>query len=133
MQKIRFIYLLLISFFMVILVSCEYDKFEYEPEPPDGGNDTTDTIPISYSLEIQTIWTASCLGSFCHNTGAVAPDLTADKSYDALMNGGYINTSSPSESKLYKKISAGGSMNSFTTSSEDKLILEWIEEGAKNN
>jgi hypothetical protein len=55
------------------------------------------------------------------------------KSHNALISGGYINTATPAESKLYKKIAPGGSMTSFTSSSEEKLVLEWIKEGAKNN
>lgn len=52
--------------------------------------------------------------------------------YTNLVNAGYVNTSSPSTSKIYTKIS-GGHGGSGISSTEINKILNWFTEGAGNN
>ena len=85
--------------------SCEKDY--WVPEPPQTGP----VVPISYSNDMQPYFDASCAG--CHNGTGIPLDLTPGNSYDAIINGGYVNTSSPSSSLLYTKIAIGGSMENI--------------------
>ena len=103
---------------IILFGSCE--KVVYPPpEIPDT---------VSYSLDIQPIWDNKCVN--CHN-GQRDPDLRQDYSYNALMDGGYINVNNPEESELIEKLY--GSHDDRATEAEKQLILVWIEDGAKNN
>jgi hypothetical protein len=108
--------------------SCEKEYFEPAPPEPIDTSSTPDTA--SYSLEIQPYFDANCVS--CHMAGATAPVLSAGVSYDALINGNYINTTTPASSNLYVKINVG-SMKQYSTSAGNKDVLQWITEGAKNN
>ena len=83
---------------------------------------------VSFSLEIQPVFDASCIQ--CH-FGRLNPDLRPEESYDALLNGGYVNTADPEESILYQQLR--GTHDSRATEEEKLLILQWITEGALNN
>jgi hypothetical protein len=118
----RLIYLLFAGIIAGILLFGSCEKVVYPPfeiEPPDS---------VSYSLDIQPIWDSKCVN--CHN-GQRDPDLRPEESYNALIDGGQINTSDPAESDLMKKLY--GTHDSRATEGEKQLILLWIEEGAKNN
>ncbi len=72
----------------------------------------------------------SCVG--CHG-GGISPDLRADKSYNSLVNGGFVDTVNAESSKLIEKINSGHG-TSGNLSAQDKLyLLTWIKEGAKDN
>jgi len=58
------------------------------------------TTTVSFSKEIQPILTKSCALSGCHN-GAIAPNLSATASYDALESGNLVNTGIPANSVVY--------------------------------
>ena len=89
------------------------------PEIPEG---------ISYATQIQPIFDNSCVG--CHPS-IYEPDLTAEESYDELIDGGYVDTDDPESSELYTKLRE--SHNSRATEAEKLTILQWITEGAQNN
>ena len=108
--------------------SCEKDAFA--PEPYVAPCDTCGVDTVFYSTDIQPFFDASCVG--CHPS-SWAPDLTPGLSYDALINGGYIDTANAISSKLYVKIAPGGSMESYSTTANTKMTLEWINQGALNN
>lgn len=86
--------------------------------------------PVSYSANMQPFFDTSCVS--CHG-GSVEPDLSSPGSYDALFNGGFINTSDPASSLLYTKIAPGGSMATYSSAANTAMTLQWIEEGALNN
>ncbi|MES2330327.1 MAG: hypothetical protein V4539_12035 [Bacteroidota bacterium] len=96
------------------------------------------TTEVSFSKDVQPIFTAKCSTSGCHNSGGHVPDLTADKSYNAIINGSYADKSTPVNSSLYlwltgKKTTAmpvGGPSN---PSNLNQLVLAWVKQGAKNN
>jgi hypothetical protein len=116
----NFLYFLLSGMFAaaIFLGSCE--KVVYPPvEIPDS---------VSYKTDIQPIWDAKCLN--CHG-GKYSPDLREEVSYGELIDGGYINTENPGESKLIKKFE--GTHKGRVTEAEKASILVWIEQGAKNN
>jgi len=52
--------------------------------------------------------------------------------YTNLVNGGYVNQTSPTTSKIYTKLS-GGHPGSMVTTAQVTTILTWFTEGAKNN
>lgn len=89
------------------------------PEIPEG---------ILYSTQIQPIFDNSCVG--CHPT-VYQPDLTAEESYDALIDDGYVDTDDPESSVLYTTLR--GTHESRATEEEKLTILQWITEGALNN
>jgi type 1 glutamine amidotransferase len=95
------------------------------------------TKTVSFSKDLQPIFTKSCALSGCHG-GTVAPDLSASTSYDALVNGNFISTATPSNSLVYLWLTgkeavampAGAANN---PSNINALVLAWIKQGAKNN
>jgi hypothetical protein len=96
---------------------------------------TTDqTAPplfVSYSSDLQPIYTSNCALSGCHVAGSEAPYLTPDLSYQQLM-GGYVNTIVPKDSKLY--IAINGIMQvHIPLASDRQKIYDWIRNGAPNN
>ncbi len=110
--------------------SCSYDWIE--PEKP-----VVPTV-VSFKDNIQPIFDADCIS--CHKTGGEAPDLSFGVAYNDLWSAGMIDTAAPANSVLYKKVepqsgtTVAGSMNKYITNPNDPaLILQWIEEGAKNN
>ena len=83
---------------------------------------------VSYSADVQPIFDAKCIN--CHN-GGQKPNLTSPNSYNALINGGYVNTDDPESSTLYTVLR--GTHDSRATEDEKMFILGWITEGALNN
>jgi len=73
---------------------------------------------------------AGCTG--CHS-GGTAPDLRADKSYNSLTTGNYVNVSDPASSKIVMKINSGHGTSNTISATDKALLLKWIEEGANNN
>lgn len=114
------IILLFIALFA--LGSCTYDYVAPAENLPTN---------VSFSQDVQPIFDQNCIT--CHN-GSQSPDLRASNSYDALMSGNYINTTSAEQSTLYKRINGGGMPPAGKLSTDDlNKILVWIKEGAKNN
>ena len=113
--------------FLFLVSSCEYDWIEPTkiPEVP-----TPDTV--SYSLNIQPIWDASCSMSGCHSNNGWDPVLTTDKSYNELISNGFVNVAVPTESEIYK-VMRTGSMSQYSNTANNALVLKWIQQGAKNN
>jgi len=109
---------------MLFIQSCEYEWIV--PEEPD--------IPtvVSYSKDNQPIFDQSCNSSGCHASGGPAPVLTADVSYNELMNGGYVNVDDPEGSLIYTSIVAG-TMKVYAKPGDSDFILKWIEQGALDN
>ncbi len=104
--------------------SCEYDNIvPIEVELPDS---------VSFSLDIIPIFDASCNSAGCHNTGGIAPDLTAEFAYNNLMLYNFIDTTvSPEENTFILKLQ--GSMEKYILPKDYELILFWIEQNAPNN
>jgi mono/diheme cytochrome c family protein len=102
------------------IVSCT--KYQWAPVKIDP------EVVIYYQNDIQPIFNSNCLS--CHGA-TKAPDLRDGKSYAALTKGAYIDQ--PGEtSKLYLKMI--GPEHSPRSSGTDKQnVLNWINQGAKNN
>jgi len=124
MQKRKLIkFLVLMITVMFLVASCTSELIKPEPVTKPGNN-------VSYSADVQPIFTSNCLG--CHGLGGTSPDLTAANSFNSLNSLGLINTSNPSNSTLYVEMSSGP-MSSYCTPSNAATVLAWIEQGAKNN
>ena len=125
-------YLSHITLLMLLLLmgSCYYDD---PPQPSE-----IDPELVSFNNHIVPIFERACDSPSCHDTGAVPPDLTAENAYDALVSGGYVNTTLPTSSLLYLRVdgtSAGGIMppEGRMAQFEVDLILAWIQKGALND
>jgi mono/diheme cytochrome c family protein len=97
-------------------------KYQWAPVKVDP------EVEIFFQADIQPIFNANCIS--CHGA-TKAPDLRDGKSYAALTKGAYIDQ--PGEtSKLYLKMT--GADHAPRSSSVDKQnVLNWINQGAKNN
>jgi len=126
-----------------LLASCSGNSGN-NPVSPSGSGDSTS---VSFSNQIQPIFTSSCAIPGCHVTGGVAPmSLQAGKAYADIVNA--PSTEQPpylivkpfdaDSSYIYLKITgqAGTRMPLNRTpldSSQIGLIRTWINQGAKDN
>ncbi len=89
---------------------------------------------VSFSGDLVPIFLANCASSGCHDGVAHNPALTADKAYDAIVNGGFINLVVPANSILYGEVKSGSMPPSGALKASDmQKILDWIRNGAPNN
>ena len=123
MYKRKLFNMIILIVGLVALASCEYEKITYDVPDP--------TVPISYAADIQAIWDKGCTG--CHGVGKTPPDLTAANSYNALINGGMVDTAQPDKSIIYTEMATGGGMAPYTNAKDAGTVLVWIQQGAKNN
>lgn len=111
---------------LFLLSACEYDYIvQTPPEAPPSA--TADTL--CYALDIQPFFDAKCIS--CHPS-VFKPDLTSGKSYNALISGGYLPDTIPTNSLLYNKCKSG-TMAGYATEAESKMLFNWITFGAKVN
>jgi hypothetical protein len=132
MQSRKLKKLITIFFVLFIFSSCSRDYIV--PEPPSGppAPPSPNENKISYSGEIQPVFTAKCVR--CHGVGQTLPILTSGKSYQSLMSmPGMIDTITPGNSTLYKEMATGGGMNQYCTKSNADSVYKWIRQGAINN
>ncbi len=123
MNKTIKLFLGIALMFSLGLSSCEYSVIEpVVIELPDD--------PISFSADIQSIFTAKCLT--CHTN--TKPVLLETASYNNLFDEGLIDLEVPSSSILYTLLETGhpGGNNAFSAL-ELAQLLKWIEEGALDN
>ena len=86
---------------------------------------------VSFSSDLQPIFSTNCALSGCHVKGSQMPYLSADVSYQQLL-GGFVNTIKPDQSELYIQIN--GNMQVHIPNADDRQkIYDWIRNGAPNN
>jgi hypothetical protein len=115
-MRLLLVGVIFISFF---LISCEKTTLEADQNLPTNVSFKTQVLPLFHN----------CYG--CHDSGN-QPDLRASNAYRSLIDGGYVNTESPGESIVVKKLNSSSHSN-YLDSDDKKIILGWITEGAKNN
>jgi len=124
-MKRLFIFGALLLFVTVGLTSCYKDVILPKvatTKPPQF---------ISFSNDLQPVFTTNCALSGCHVKGGQTPYLTPDVSYQQLL-GGYVNTVKPEQSELY--IMINGNMQVHIPDAADRQrIYDWIRNGAPNN
>jgi len=86
---------------------------------------------VSFSNDLQPIFTANCALSGCHVKGSQTPYLTSDVSYQQLL-GGYVNTVIPDQSEIYIQINSNMEVH-IPDAAERQKIYDWIRNGAPNN
>jgi hypothetical protein len=115
---------------VIILTGCYKNKtviFDTAPEI---------TRPVTFSGDIQPIFSKSCSLTGCHVSGSQSPDLSAANAFNSLIVGNYINKSDPENSVLYLKMTGKrGTPMPVSGSNKDynALVLAWIKQGANNN
>jgi hypothetical protein len=94
------------------------------------------TRDVTYTADVVPILEKNCSLSGCHSAGGIEPDLSADKAYGSLTNGGYIEVANPANSRLYGLLS-GRLAPTMPVGGKDPeiaaIILAWINQGAQNN
>lgn len=113
----------------MVLVGCYKNKTVYTDAPAI-------TRPVTFSQDIQPIFTKSCALSGCHVSGSQVPNLSAGAAYNSLITGGYINKTSPEYSLIYLKMTGKkGTVMPPSGMNKDynALMLAWIQQGANNN
>jgi hypothetical protein len=120
---------------LFFLLSCRWDKVE-----PLSIDTLQSCLPdtVSLSRDLQPLFNYNCVGTYCHS-GPTSPghvNLDAGASYNAMINGGYIDLQQPSQSLLYSQMMSvsnpmppDGRLDKCKTD----LILKWIQQGAPNN
>jgi len=110
----------------LIISGCYYDEVVEEII-------LEDTI-VSFSAEIQPIFNTNCTS--CHPLIVAAPNLTEDKSYDAILMGNYIVSKDLEASILYQRLLGQPTImppSGSLPKNKIELIKRWIEQGALNN
>ena len=124
-MKRLLIYAGLLLFISTVLSSCYKDVIlppVVTSKPPQY---------ISFSNDLQPIFTTNCALSGCHVKGSQVPYLSADVSYQQLL-GGFVNTIKPDQSEIYIQIN--GNMQVHIPNVDDRQkIYDWIRNGAPNN
>ena len=93
----------------------------------DFPTDIPSAGPVSFSTDVQPIFNANCTG--CHPS-AGGLDLTVGNSY-ASINNGRVVANDPANSLIYTK--PQGSHGGNYDQKQSAIVLQWIEEGAKND
>ncbi len=127
-MKRLLIYAGLILTLGVVFTSCYKDIIvPVLASDPDGPPQ-----PVSYKTELAPLFNTSCTDAGCHVSGKYKPYLTLDISYQQIVNGGFINTALPKESRLYVMIK--GEMAQYIPSAINRQkVYDWIRNGAPNN
>jgi len=109
------------------VAGCYYDVVKpIDPNKPPQN--------VSFSGDLQPIFDASCTASGCHDAGSHQPTLTPEESFSSLTSGGFVNTTIPTESILYKELESGAMPTTGKLpSSQIQMVLDWIKIGAPNN
>jgi hypothetical protein len=127
-MKRLLIYTGLMLALVISFTSCYKDIIKPElADDPEGP-----PKQVSFKNQLAPLLDANCAKSGCHVSGAHKPYLTADISYQQIVNGGFVNLAIPKESILYKNIY--GEMAEHIPSKADKQkVYDWIRNGAPNN
>jgi len=137
---------LLLALFVLTFSACSSDTKDntgtvlVDPDPPDDPSD-----PISYSTQVQPIFSASCSGSGCH-IGSSTSGVSLGSHASVLASrgtqyGGLIvfpgnSSGSPIIDKVGNSPDFGSRMpltGSLLSSAQISTIAAWIDEGAQNN
>lgn len=122
--------MLVVSLAIIFLGGC------YNGTTLDLSQDIEITGEVTFSRDVIPVFEKNCSISGCHNTNGISPDLSSDRAYNALANGGYIDIESPETSLVYE-FTSGKRTPVMPVSGVDPTIaatiLAWIQQGAQNN
>ncbi len=110
------------------LTGCYKDVIKPElAVDPDGPPQS-----VSFATELAPLFESNCALAGCHVSGSHKPYLKASESYNQITGGGFVNTTFPKLSILYKAIN--GEMAQYIPSSANRQkVYDWIRNGAPNN
>jgi len=132
LRKITSIIIVLAIIGMFVLTGC-YKTTTLVLTPPVS----QDTTTISFSADIQPIFTSSCALSGCHVAGVKVPNLSNGVAYQSLQDGGYVVANDPDNSQLMLWLTGKKTPGMPLGNSPDPIIntkvSAWIFQGAKNN
>ena len=114
---------------MGLISGCYYDEIIPDTSIYSGEQ-------ISFNVDIIPLFDSSCNASGCHNTGQVAPDLTAGNAYNSLINDGYVDVANPESSELYQWVKGNRTTPMPISGTDSKIVssvLLWVEQGALDN
>lgn len=96
-----------------------------------GGSGAVPADSVTFARYVVPLFTSNCVT--CH-AGNEAPDLRADKAYNALINGGFVVAGNATGSTLYQKVASGAMPPDGPLKQTDiDIIKNWIANGALNN
>jgi hypothetical protein len=129
-NKLKISSLILLLFFAVMMGCYKKTTLLINDSP-------TITATVSFSSDLVPLLTANCAKSGCHN-GSISPDLSAANAYNSLVNGNFVNTSTPANSLVYLWLTGKESATmplgaSNNPSNINGYILAWITQGAVKN
>jgi hypothetical protein len=132
LKKIITITLILVTASLVFLTSC------YKVTTLTANNEQEITTPVSLASDLLPLFGQNCSLSGCHNTGGIKPDLSADKAYNSIVNGNYVDLATPENSEIYlwltgKKAASMPIGAANNPSNINQYVLAWIKQGAQNN
>lgn len=97
----------------------------------------SDTATISFSADIQPIFTASCALAGCHVAGAQTPNLSKGFAYQSLFDEDMIVPFDPTNSELMEwltgKLTPVMPLGSGPNPEINAKVYAWIYQGALNN
>ena len=142
MKKLQFYIIIIIS--TTLLNFCT-DSIVESVETIEEKNNNIEVLATFSDIQ-ENIFDRSCAFSGCHISGSVSPDLSGN-SYSRIVNQSssigmnYITPNNPDQSYILQKIIGSNiisgnimPLNSSQLSSEKiDSIIEWIDDGAKNN
>ncbi len=125
----RLLQIVLVSSLSLLCFSCYYDEL---PEELDTITEIPDEQEVSFSNDIQPIFSANCTG--CHDGNIASPDLTEGNAYNAIVPD-YVLAGDADNSDLFNKSPGKDHQDVFFVLSNDEfaLIKTWIDRGADNN
>jgi len=117
------IFLITIMSLFLAFSSCEKKNFRPAPVDPNA--------PVAFKVDIQPLLESKCSVTGCHN-GAITPNLSKERSYASLIEGGYVDTLKPDESLLIIKLNTNMPPVKLPAS-EIAKVRAWIVQGAREN
>ena len=131
-KKLIVVTLILVATCTLLITGC------YKVTTLVENNEQEITTSVSLSTNLVPLFTKNCSLSGCHSSGGQKPDLTADKAYTSLANGGYVNLNDPANSEIYLWLTGKRAVTmpvgaANNPSNINQYILAWIKQGAKNN
>jgi len=119
---------MMFGFIILLMNACKYDDI-LPPEPDPGKT-------IYFSTDIVSIFNTSCNVSSCHNGNGPSPDLRASVAYDNLWEAELLDTIEPANSEIYLWMTGAKGLTmppQGAQPADAAAILQWIDQGAKNN
>ncbi len=119
---------MVISILVLSLTGCYKDTILPEAAvDPDGPPQA-----VSFNTELKPLLQTKCALTGCHVSGARKPYLTADISYQQIVNGGFVNLMVPKQSTFYTQLNR--EMREYLPAATDRQkVYDWIRNGANNN